>query len=123
MLAFRLLVPPNIIEASECIDLGDIIVSMVDLEDLGLELAVVVVVRVLGTVVQAQGLVHVLIVAECIKVLITFYQESISDVDRLDILLEHAHILAYPQGSSSSVALLVQQTQFYAPVYPLQSGT
>ena len=36
---------------------------------------------------------HVLTVAEYIKVLVTFYQEPVSDVDRLDTLLEHVHIL------------------------------
>ena len=73
--------------------MGDITVSRADLLDMGQEPAAVVV-RVLGTVVQAQSSVHIIIMAEYIKVLVTFYLQPASGIDRLDILTEHAHILA-----------------------------
>ena len=87
------MVPPSILEVKGDIDLGDIIINMVDLLDLDQEPVTVVVGRVLGTAVQAQGLVHVLTVAEYIKALVTYHQEHVLDVDRLDTLLEHVHIL------------------------------
>ena len=37
---------------------------------------------------------YVLTVAECIKALVIYYQEPVLDMDRLDTLLELAHILA-----------------------------
>ena len=54
---------------------------------------IAVVDRVLGTIVQVQDPVHVLFMAEYIKALVTYHQEPISDVDWLDTLLEHVHIL------------------------------
>ena len=75
------------------IRVGDIADGVADLLDLGLEPVVVAVVRVLGTAIQAQGLVHVLTMAEYIKALVTYHQEHVSYVDKLDTLLDYVHIM------------------------------
>ena len=87
------MVPPSSREVRGCIDLGDIIAGIVDLSNLDLEPIAAIVDIVLGMTIQAHGPVHVLTVAEYIKALVTYHQEPISDVDRLDILLDHVHIL------------------------------
>ena len=68
---FRQRVPPSKIEGPEHIDLIDTVMSLtigvVELLDLVLELAVVVLVRASDIEVQDLGLVHVLLMVECIK--------------------------------------------------------
>ena len=92
-MAFKLLaLHSRATEVTVGIKVGDIVDGVADLLDLGLE-PVVVVVRVLGMAVQDQDPVHVLTVAEYIKALVTYHQKHISDVDKLDSLLEHIHIL------------------------------
>lgn len=72
------------------IKVGDIAEGVADLLDLGLRPATTAaVVRVMGMVVQAQGPMHVLTMAEYINALVTYHQRHISDVGRLDILLDH----------------------------------
>lgn len=88
------LVPPSSIEVRGDTYQGDIITGMVDLLDLGLELVVAVVVaRVLGMEVQAQGPVHALTMVEYIKALVTYHQEHVSNVVRLGTLLDYARIM------------------------------
>ena len=72
VLAFRLLVPHSrVIKVVVCIGLEDTADGVTDLLDLGLEPAVVAMVRVLDMLVQARDPVHILFMAEYIRALIT----------------------------------------------------
>ena len=88
----RKLVHPSSIEVRGDTSLGDIITDMVDLADLDLKLVVVLVGIALGLAVKAQSPIHVVTMVEYIKDLVTYHQEHVSNVDRLDTFLDHAKI-------------------------------
>ena len=68
------------------------IVGLIDLPDLVQVLLAAIAVRVQGMVVQDLQLVFVRLMAESIKDHVIYLQEHASDVDRMDIILDHVLI-------------------------------
>ena len=74
-----------------------LIAEVIELVDLVSELVVGVVDGVLDMAVQYLALVRVLVVDECIKVHVPWYQELVSGVGSLDILPELVLIMVFSQ--------------------------